>query len=437
MSSDLGHSLELARALACTGDLARASAQIDRLRTLDLHGRFTREIDSLAAVVAVRSRRLDLAEQLVRGLGPLTPEGIRFVGDLLSSTPEAGLPEYQRAVRQLLKRAERGTRPDHAGIWHASVAWLRDGGWTTAVSAVSGTLLVLSLAWIAWLLWRPTIDTPEQALDRMLSRLHAGEFREIWDDFPERLRSDGDLALRAALGRIPPTCFADFRAIDANLSAIIRERRRFLAASSAGSVGPAFGTLSDEEESWALADYLARLANGRLYDREWAVKQATVSDAIAELTTGEFRTCWRAYFRSWVLDLPGWRVLLGLAPDEPGSLSEFLAAQRYYAIATPDDGTGFVEVAVVTPRDNRHLIMPMRLVDGKWMPAGIAQKWQLIAVQSQLDPAVAGQVLRFLMGIRPDFDPGRLDERKRLLYEAARVAKQEDFDARADKYFEP
>lgn len=406
----------------CSGDVTRAATHLDRIRTLDIHRRHLRDVSVLAVVVAVRTQRVEDAERELAALAPLGAEELQFLADMLASTPEAAYPEYRRFVRRLLKKSDPVASAAANSSRRRMILW----------GSAAALLAALVIALMTVLLLRPKVEGPDVALSRMLSQFEAGDFAGLWSGLPARYRAEGDLAFRAVMARIPPAAFADFRAIDRGLSGLVFERRDRLSGSRVESLGPVFRTMSGEDDSRALASYLKMLSESSVYDRSWLIADATVADAIDGFTAGEFRTCWRTYLRRWVLDLPVWPQILGLKVDRLGA---FLSSTRTYAISRPDDGSGRAVVAILTSGNPDRVDVPMRLVEGRWVPETLAAGWEIITLQTKNDPKIADAVLQVLLSVRPDFRLAGLDRHKLLIIEGNRAKSQEEFDERAREYF--
>lgn len=423
MSLDLEHTLSVGRALACTGDAARASAHLDRIRTLDVHRRFARETALLSVVVAVRLQRLGEAERWLAALRPLAAPEQVSMADMLASTPEASYPEYRRFVRRLMKGS--GDAAAVARGWGVGIRlpWLLAGVAAMLAAAAVAVALLVSL---------PRQESAEASLERMLDQLQRGDFPSLWRSLPERYQAGGDLAFRAAMQRLPTAAFEDFRTIDRGLANLVFERRDRLSGSRVESIGPLFRTLSGEDDARALSRYFLMLSQSQLYDPQW-LQAATVVQVLDLATSGDFRTCWQTYLRRWMLDLPIWTDLLGL--KEFNRLGAFLATQRTFAIARPDDGSGRVIVAILTSGQPDRIDVPMQLVDGRWIPEALAREWEISTLQAKNDPARAAALLSRIFLLRPDFALRALDARKLLIIEAGRARSQEEFDERANQYF--
>jgi hypothetical protein len=421
MSLELEHALNVGRAVVCSGDLSRAAAQLDRIRTLDVHRQRSRDIAVLAAVLAVRSQQVDQAERELAGLSPLEAAELQLLSDMLASAPEAAYPEYRRFVRRLLKKSD-----------PVAVAGSADRRRLVLWGGAAAALAVLVAVLAAALFLRPRAEGPETALARMLDQFESGDLGGLWAGLPERFRSEGDFAFRAVMSRVPASAFDDFRTIDRGLSELVLQRRDRLSGSRVASIGPTFRTMSGEDDARALAGYLKMLSESRVYDRSWLTSEATVTEFIDGMTGGDFPTCWRTYLRRSVLDHPVWPALLGLKVDRLGA---FLASTRTYAISRPDDGSGRAMVAILTSGEPDRLDVGMRFVDGKWIPETLAQWWEITTLQAKNDPAFAGELLQHLLTLRPDFELSRLDRRKLLIIEGNRAKTQEEFDERAREYF--
>jgi hypothetical protein len=423
LSLDLQHSLNIGRSLACAGDIGRAAAHLDRLRTLDVHRQHGRAIALLSVVVSVRAQQIDVADQALAAISPLSAPELQSLSDMLASTPEAAYPDYRRFVRKLLRRSDPVAVSADAGARRRLFLW---GGAALALVVVGGAL-------VAALASRPKVEGPDVALARMLGRLESGQFVELWESLPERFRIQGDLAFRSMMGRLPPATYEDFRTIDRGLSGLVFERVDRLSGSRVDSLGPVFRTLSGEEDARGLARYLKALSESKAYDRNWLAGTSTVAEFIGEFTGGDFSACWRTYLRRWVLDQPMWPMLLGIDVDRLGA---FLTLKRTFAISRPDDGSGRAMVAILTSGNPNRVDVAMRLVEGVWIPDVLAQQWELVSLQVKNDAKMADQALAYLLRFRPDFALAHLDRRKLLIIEAGRAKSQEEFDERARLYFD-
>jgi hypothetical protein len=419
MSIELEHTLSLARTLVVSGDLARAAAQLDRASTLDVHRRMARQLTMLRVVLDVRLQRLPAAQQGVDALTPLVAEEMQLLADMLASTPEAAHPEYRRWVRKLMKRTD-GASSQRVAPWWRSPAVMAGA----AVAACAALVLV------AVVLLRPRPQTPEAALGDLLVRLEQGDFLGIWSSFPEVLRQDADLAFRAVTARVPDRALEDYRVIDRGLSSLVFERTSLLAGSKVAAIGPLFRTLAGEEDARALASYLKLLSESPLYDRAW-LSRASVADAIGAVTGGDFADCWKTYFRSWALEDPLFSRMVGISGTTIGRI---LRSPRTLAIAVPDDGSGKVVLAILMPEGQR-VDVAMRLVDGTWMPAALADGWRMSTLRAQSEIPLMQEALAHVYRVRPSLRPEGLDARKLMIIEAKRARTQEEFDVAAAKFF--
>ena len=418
MSLELEQALKIARTLVVSGDLSRASEQLRRVRTLDVHRRVGREVALLSVVLDVRLQRLGPAESGLAALAPLVPDEAQLLSDWLAATPEASHADYRRWVRQLMRRNE-VVAPAGAPAWRAP--------WAIALAAaVACSVLVL----VAALVLRPRQQTPEAALSDLLVRLDEGDFASIWASFPAAYRADADLALRSVAALVPDAALTDYRVIDAGLADIVLERMPFLVGSRVTAIGPTFRTLAGEDDARALARYLDMLSSSSLYDREW-LRVATVSGVISLVTSGDFSTCWKTYFRSWALEDPLLSRLLGI----PGvSVGQIIRSRRNIAVSLPDDGTGRVELAILMP-EGRRVDVAMKLVEGCWMPAAAADSWRMSMLRAQSEVAFMAESLEQVFRVRPSMRPRSLDARKLMIIEANRARSQEEFDEVALRYF--
>ena len=122
MSLELEHALTLARTLVVSGDVARAGAQLDRVGTLDVHRRMTRQLAILRVVLDVRAQRLQAAQQGIDALTPLVADEMQSLADMLASAPEANHPEYRRWVRKLMKRTDEASSARRMSWWRSPAA---------------------------------------------------------------------------------------------------------------------------------------------------------------------------------------------------------------------------------------------------------------------------------------------------------------------------
>jgi hypothetical protein len=378
-----------------------------------------RQLAMLRVVLDVRMQRLPAAQQGVDALTPLVAEEMQALADMLASTPEAAHPEYRRWVRKLMKRT------DEASSQRVTPWWRTPAVMAGAAAAACAVLVLVAVA-----LLRPRPQTPEAALGDLLVRLEQGDFAGIWASVPEVLRQDADLAFRAVVTRVPDHALEDYRVIDRGLSDLVFERTSLLAGSKVAAIGPPFRTLAGEEDARALARYLKMLAESPLYDRAW-LSQASVSDAIGAVTGGDFRSCWKTYFRSWALEDPLFSRMLGI----PGTtIGRILRSPRTLAIAVPDDGSGKVVLAILMPEGQR-VDVAMRLVDGAWMPATLADGWRMSTLRAQSEVPLMQEALAHVYRVRPSLRPEGLDARKLMIIDAKRARTQEEFDVAAAKFF--
>lgn len=419
MSLELEHALTLARTLVVSGDVARAGAQLDRVGTLDVHRRMTRQLAILRVVLDVRVQRLQAAQQGVDALTPLVADEMHSLADMLASAPEANHPEYRRWVRKLMKRTDEASSARRTSWWRSPVAL-----------AGAAAALCAALVLVAVVLLRPRPQTPEAALGDLLAQLEQGDFAGIWASIPEVLREDADLAFRAVAARIPEQALLDYRVIDRGLSDLVFERTSLLAGSKVAAIGPAFRTFAGEEDARALARYFKMLSESSLYDRAW-LSRASVADAIGVVTGGDFSQCWKTYFRSWALEDPLLARMLGLSGSTVGRI---LRSPWRLAIAVPDDGSGKVALAILMPEKQR-IDVDMRRVGDQWMPAALVDAWRMNTLRAQSEAPLMLEVLEQVYRIRPSLRPANLDARKLQIIEAKRARTQEEFDAIATKFF--
>lgn len=422
MNADIRPSIELARSLAVSADVERAEEQVKKLRTLDIYGHHVREIDLLAIVIDVRAGRLDSAQRGAASLSPSEQE-VRDLADLLASTPEADDPDYRRWVRRLIQRSEPASAKKKVG----GPVLLRH---PVALAIGVGCLVGIVVALVAIFARRPV--AAEHELERMITQIHAGDFNGLWEGFPELYREEADRAFSHVVGKVPLQSFEDYRVIDRGLSDLVLTRLEMLKGSHCRTIGPVFRTLSGEDDAKQLAQYLQMLSESALYDPNW-IRAATVGAVIRVATAGDFQQCWKTYFRSWVLEKAIWQRMFGITGM---TLGELAASKRTYAVATPDDGSGLVVIAVMMPKGGR-VDIPMRFVENRWVPAALADDWRLscLACQSSDDAALAA-LGQFLAIVR-DRVPGLTDAKKLSIIDAKRATTQEQFDVAAVHYFLP
>jgi hypothetical protein len=421
MSPELRPAFELARALSVTAEVSRAEEQIARLRTLDVYGHHVREIALVGLVVDVRAGRMDAAQRALVALQPMSRTELRELESALMSTPESGDAEYRRWVRRMLKRSE----PADARRRDTTRELLRN---PVAIAVAAGCVLGLVVALLAHLLRPP--PGPEESLDRMITQIHDGDFRSLWAGFPQLYRDEADRAFRRVAGRVPAQSFEDYRIIDRGLAELVRTRPTMLKGSRCGSIGPIFRTLRGENNAEALAAYLEGLSASQLYDGAW-IAQASIADVIGVVTAGEFPACWDTYFRHWVLEEGIWQRMFGISGVTLGRIA---SSGRNLMVVTPDDGSGLVVVGILAPQGIR-VEVPMRSVEGCWIPAALADGWRQACLDVQSSDQAAASAFIQVMQVVPDRMPGLTDARKLLIIEATRANTQEAFDSAAANYF--
>lgn len=420
MSIELDHDLELTRALVVSGDLGRAASQLNRLRTLDVHQRVAREANFLALVLSVRSQALESVERDLGLLAPISELEQRQLSEMLAATPEAVNAEYQRWVRRLFKRSDAmssSTRRSKQGI-----------GMPLLVGGVS--VLALLLVFTAVVLLRPRQRTAVDSLSSLLDSLRDGDFVAVWDSFPPTYQADADVAFRAMATRIPAKSLEDLRTIDAGLSSVVFERLSMLRGSRVESIGPYFRTLSGENDARALARYFLALSGSGIYDPAW-LSQATVRDFATQLTGGsDFNQCWKTYFRTSALEDSVWQSMLGI---QGMTVGQIVTSPHTYGIASPDDGSGRVVVAILLPPGQR-VDVTMRLVEGRWIPEPLHDNWRMAMLQIQANSSRADSALEFVKRMQSTFSAKAADARKLAIIDAQRARTQEEFDEAAKRY---
>jgi hypothetical protein len=376
----------------------------------------------LDIIVSARKQELGSADSALAAMAPLTEDEHRRLAEMLSVTPEAIYPAYQRWARSFMKRSDAVV----AGRPSAK------NGLRPIVVTIAALIAVLALALAALAVLRQKRVSAVDALSSLLDDMSDGNFVGVWDALPPTYRADGDAAFRVIAASIPARALEDMRAIDAGLANVVSERLGYLKGSRVDAIGPYFRTLGGEEGARALANYYADLAKSPIYDAAW-LTEASVRDVLVELTAGDFTQCWKIYFRSSGLENELWQEVIGLKDITVGQI---VSSKRTFAVASPDDGSGRVVVAILLPKGQR-VDVAMRLVDDRWVPEPIHDEWRLLMLQIQSKATRADSALSFAKGLEYAFNPKIADERKLCIIDAMRADNQEKFDAAAKRFFGP
>ena len=359
MSTQLEQEVRLAAALVPHEDCTRLRAQIDRVRTLDLDGRYLRMLRLLELVLAARRRDLAGIDSARDELGNLSSAEAESLLSWLHSVPEGSSPAFRAWLGGFVRSLDSVSR---STITADARSW-----------AIGGALAA-SLALVAmWMfLSRGSTAVPAEpgadavvAAKELLGNIDTGDIGAVLASLPEPTKRALEEAWTRLRVRIGPAPLEERRRLDEMLVQVLETQQVFVKNSTL-PWSRRFSGADSAVQIRELAAYLRSRAGSDLYSARW-IASASLQEFLRAVAADRTERAWRSGDRSAVLESAAWDACLGIGGVSPfelldGNVSFDLARENVVELRLSGEVVAELRMAVV---------------DGRWIPAAAVSEANL------------------------------------------------------------